>query len=102
MDEKNRADIQKIVEEETKKNVQKIVDERIRISLKTDMFTQRKLTDTPTDSLQVVNRKYVNMNGVTGSRPRSSILGQFYFDTTLGYPVWWNGTTWVKYDGTSA
>ena len=61
-------------------------------------FTQEKLTDTPTDSLSVVNRRFVTLNGATGSRPTSSILGQYYFDTTLGYPVYWNGSTWV--DGT--
>lgn len=62
-------------------------------------FTARKLTDTPTDALAVVNRKFVTLNGVTASRPTSSILGQFYFDTTLGYPVWWNGSTWVDSGG---
>lgn len=65
-------------------------------------FTEEKLTDTPTDAYSVVNRKYVTLNGATASRPTSSILGQFYFDTTLGFPVWWSGTTWVKYDGTAA
>ena len=90
------------MDDQTKKELASLIDERIRTSLKTDMFTQRKLTDTPTDALQVVNRKFVTMNGTTSLRPVSSILGQFYFDTSLGYPVWWNGSTWVKYDGTAA
>lgn len=29
------------------------------------------------------------------------IAGDIWFDTTLGYPVWGNGTAWVKSDGTS-
>jgi hypothetical protein len=65
-------------------------------------FTDRKLTDTPTDSLQVVNRKYVTMNGVTAGRPTSSVLGQFYYDTTLDRPIWLgNGGVWKKADGTA-
>lgn len=84
----------------------KLIDDRalgvVKNYLKSSAFTDRKLTDTPTDSLSIVNRKYVTLNGATSSRPTSSVLGQFYFDTTLGYPVWWNGSTWVKYDGTAA
>ena len=35
-------------------------------------------------------------NGATADRPTQNLqLGQFYFDTTLGYPVWWSGTYWV-------
>lgn len=67
-------------------------------------FTDRKLTDTPTDALSVVNRKYVNMNGTTANRPRSSVAGQFYFDTSLGAngrPIWWSPTAgaFVDADG---
>lgn len=65
-------------------------------------FTERKVTDTPTDSLAVVNRKYVNANGTV--RPTSSIVGQFFLDTTLasglGKPIWWNGTGWIDATGT--
>lgn len=70
--------------------------------LKSGGFTIRKLTDMPTDSLQVVSRKYVNLNGTTTNRPVSSILGQFYFDTSLGKPVWWDGTKFVDATGTVA
>jgi hypothetical protein len=87
-------------------NLNKQIDERVRELLPTYLasgaFADRKTTDLPTDALQVVNRKYVNLNGVTASRPTGSILGQQYFDTTLGYPVYWSGSTWVKYDGTAA
>lgn len=41
--------------------------------------------------------------GTTGARPAGTTLvktGQMYFDTTLGFPVWWNGTTWVNSVGT--
>lgn len=62
-------------------------------------FTDRKITDTPTDNLAVVNRRYVNLNGATGSRPTSSVVGQYYFDTTLGKPIWWSGTAFVDATG---
>ncbi len=58
--------------------------------LESSGFTQRKLTDTPSDNLQVVNRKYVNLNGTTANRPRSSVIGQFYYDTDINKPVWWS------------
>ena len=69
---------------------------------KSSAFTDRKLTDTPSDSLQVVNRKFVTLNGTTALRPPSPVTGQFYFDSTLGYPIWWNSSAWVKSDGTAA
>ena len=61
--------------------------------LKSQGFTKPKLTDTPTDDLQVVNRRYVTLHGATANRPRSSVLGQSYYDTTIGKPIWWNGST---------
>ena len=43
--------------------------------------------------------------GTTANRPISTIvlpvpIGQTYFDTTLGKPIWWNGTNWVNASGT--
>ena len=40
-------------------------------------------------------------SGTTEDRPAQSLqIGQFYFDTTLGYPVWYDGTDWVDAAGT--
>ena len=82
------------------------LEETIREEVKSYMrgsgFTDRKVTDTPTDDLSTVNRKYVNLNGVTATRPSTSILGQQYFDTTIGKPVWWDGTEFVDATGSSA
>lgn len=83
--------------------IQKQIDERIKKLvpeiLKGSAFTARKLTDTPTDSLQVVNRKYVNLNGTSSTRPTSSIVGQFYYDTTINKPIWWAGTSFKDAQG---
>ncbi len=62
-------------------------------------FTDRKLTDTPTDDLQVVNRKYVNLSGTTANRPTSKVHGQQYFDTTIGRPIYYNPNSSVFVDG---
>lgn len=85
----------------------KRIDERarkvIREYMKSSAFTDRKLTDTPTDSLQVVNRRYVTLNGTSANRPTASVIGQVYFDRSLatnGKPVWWNGTGFVDATGT--
>ena len=44
--------------------------------------------------------------GATADRPVESVqaplpIGQFYYDTTLDRPIWWNGTVWKKADGTT-
>lgn len=64
-------------------------------------FIRRKLTDTPTDDLQVTPRKYVNLSGTTAQRPKSSVatIGQQYFDTSVGYPQFYRGDTWVSATG---
>jgi hypothetical protein len=39
--------------------------------------------------------------GITAARPAQQLqVGQFYFDTTLGYPIWYDGTDWVDATGT--
>lgn len=85
-------------------NLKKLIDERLQDQMKkylqSSAFTDRKLTDTPTDALQVVNRKYVTMNGTTANRPTASVVGQSYFDTQVNKPVWWNGTSFVDATGT--
>ena len=41
-------------------------------------------------------------NGTTVNRPTANQqIGQFYFDTTLGYPIWWNGKKWVNSSGSA-
>jgi len=42
-------------------------------------------------------------SGTSAQRPTSTYIGQFYFDTTLGFPIWASviGTTWVDAAGAS-
>lgn len=43
---------------------------------------------------------FLNPKGATGSRPSSPAQGQPFFDTTLGIPIWYNGSNWVNSSGT--
>ena len=74
-------------------DLDKRIDGRIEKSAKTFSFTSRKLADTPTDDLAVVPRKYITRNGTV--RPTTLITGEQFFDTSLGHPIWYDGTNWV-------
>jgi len=42
-------------------------------------------------------------SGVTANRPTRLLwVGRTYFDTTLGQPIWYDGTGWVDATGTTA
>ena len=44
----------------------------------------------------------VPSSGTTANRPIDVLqVGQFYFDTTLGIPIWYNGTVWKNASGTT-
>ena len=47
------------------------------------------------------NMTYVTVpiihSGTTENRPTEHlVVGQMYFDTTVGAPVFWNGTEWIQ------
>lgn len=43
----------------------------------------------------------VHYGGSTANRPASPLTYESYFDTTLGKPIWWNGTNWKDAAGTT-
>lgn len=50
----------------------------------------------------LVRDQVVPDSGATTARPTASYVGQMYFDTTLGYPIWCDDTdaqTWVDAQG---
>lgn len=52
-----------------------------------------------------VERRYITDKtfGSSSERPVNNLYGgQHYFDSTLGKPIYWQGTKWVKSDGTDA
>jgi len=41
-------------------------------------------------------------SGATADRPTTFlVVGQTYYDTTLGIPIWYNGTVWKNASGTT-
>jgi hypothetical protein len=46
------------------------------------------------------------LSGTTANRPVDDNvqlplpIGQYYFDTTIGRPIYWNGTNWINAAGT--
>ncbi len=55
--------------------------------------------DNTTDLKALVPLGFITANGTTANRPTQGITGQQYFDTDLGYPIWFNGTSWVNATG---
>ena len=42
-------------------------------------------------------------SGTTAQRPTKNLYeGRMYFDMTLGLPIWYDGSAWIKADGTAA
>ncbi len=64
--------------------------------MQTESFTDRKITDSPTDLLSVVNKRYVTLNGVVANRPKSSIasVGQSYYATDDDMPMIYSVGGW--------
>lgn len=82
-------------------DVKKLITEEVRKQLtEFDKFTGQKITDTPTDNNAVTPRKYVNLYGSIAGRPQVSVIGQQYFNTTDGYPIFRNqNNAWVSSTG---
>lgn len=52
------------------------------------------------DVTRIVNG--LTSSGVTGDRPTTRLfVGRTYFDTTLGIPIWYDGTNWINSAGTT-
>ena len=42
----------------------------------------------------------LQQSGTTAQRPTKKLwVGRRYFDTTLGHPIWYDGTNWVDATG---
>lgn len=76
-------------------------------------WQSNRLLESGMDAVHWGNRTLTNENagiaqcwteagqaGATGSRPGPVAVGYMFFDTTLGYTVWWNGAAWVDAVGT--
>lgn len=87
------------------RDFERMLDERIRAGIIQFLgqrgFSDRKVTDTPTDALSVVNRKYVNLSGTVANRPTSSVavMGQRYFATDTNIAMTYNASSSVWANG---
>lgn len=81
---------------ELEKKIKEVIRKEVPEMLKNSAFTDRKVTDTPTDNLAVVNRKYVTNNGTVSNRPVSSVatIGQPYSATDTGIPMTYFSDGW--------
>jgi len=54
------------------------------------------------NSLMISNTGFSGAGG-TANRPSNPTIGLPYFDTDLGFPIWWNGSVlgWVNATGAS-
>jgi hypothetical protein len=44
----------------------------------------------------------IPVSNTTANRPIENLLvGQIFFDTTLGIPIWWSGSAWKNASGTT-
>ena len=84
------------MDKETEKKVEEISLKVIQKYNKTMAFTDRKLTDTPTDTYSLVNRRFVTLSSNIGARPVSSvaIVGQPFFDLTSSIPMTYSVGGW--------
>lgn len=82
-------DIKKLIKEEVANELSKQLS-------KQEGFIARKLTDTPTDTLSLVNRRFVTLSSNVGSRPVSSvaIVGQPFFATDTFIPMTYSAAGW--------
>ena len=52
-------------------------------------------------TIDAVNTLSTPSAGITADRPSTGLqVGQFYFDTTINRPIWWDGTNWINAAGT--
>lgn len=83
---------------ELEKKIKEMIRKEVPEILRGSSFNSRKLTDTPTDNLMVVNRKYLTNNGTVANRPKSSVatVGQPYLATDTGIPMTYTLAGWVN------
>lgn len=78
-------------------NIEQLVREEVKKQFQVrDAFIYKQIGDTPTDNLQLVPKKYVNLNGAVASRPKSSVasIGQRYFSTDTNIPMTYSSAGW--------
>lgn len=67
-----------------------------------DETADRESADSSLDSrISMLENEAVVPSGITSDRPSDPVVGQAFFDTTLGKVIIYNGSAWVNFDGTT-
>ena len=84
------------IDDKTKKQIRLIALDAMKDYAKGQSFSDRKLADTPTDALSVVNRRFVTLSSNVAARPVSSvaIVGQPFFATDTFIPMTYSAAGW--------
>ena len=86
-----------MLEPKDKQEIQRMID----LASRRDF--QKRVGDTPNDALQLIPKKYLELSATTADRPASIIgtLSRSFFNTTVGYPWWFNpnSSVWVSATG---
>lgn len=53
------------------------------------------------DAVNALSRR-LTQDGATAARPVAPRRGDMFYDWSLGFPVWFNGTDWTDATGTTA
>jgi|GEM_PF-4874919 len=76
--------------------------DEVKVSRPIVYINGKKIQDTANGVLQYDSKNLqFTLSGSTGSRPSGTyiLIGQSYFDTTLGIPIWWDGLVWKNATG---
>ena len=88
-----------MLDQNDKKEIEKMIE------LSTKGAYGKRVGDTPTDSLQLVPKKYLGQAFTTDSRPASirGTLSVMFFNNTVGYPWFYNpnSSVWVSATGST-
>lgn len=72
----------------------------VQVPFDKDMSPHEAWIDWATEAFRVLKKNHGS--GTTASRPVNSIeTGDYYFDTTLGHPIWYDGDNWVDATGST-
>ena len=67
--------------------------------IKYDFDLNGQTVTIPENSILKYNGGKITNGTIIQNRPKNINIGFCYFDTTVGYPIWWNGNNWVNSQG---
>jgi hypothetical protein len=79
-----------------------VTDDQIALLYELSTSTVKSINNIPADPNGNINIDATNLSGLSIERPVDPKLGTFYFDTTIGKPIWYKGSgVWVDSTGSN-